>query len=103
MIVLTQLWRYLTTPDPTITAPQDRRRVRLIMGMLVFIIPLMLIGLFFGDGWQDPRIPQTLLLVCALLIAYRLSYTRYYLISASLIVTGIIILPFFEQYFPFFL
>ena len=72
-------WDFLTLPDASITAPEERRRVRTLSALLVALFIFIVIGIFAAG-------PFLLLHAAATAVAYTFSRTRRYLWGAGIMV-----------------
>ncbi len=91
------VWRALANPHPAVTEEYTRERVRIVAGVLVFLVPAVLVvlvaavatGVVAGPddgGLRDPDLDIGLLVVAGLAGAYALSRSRWHSAGAALAV-----------------
>lgn len=94
---INRIWDWLTKPVDEIREPEKRRQARLLSGLLIFFIPLTIIGIFSIPPDKIGRGLTVFLMLGALiayLLAYDLSRTKYYSKATLLAVATTAVLPF---------
>ncbi len=94
---LGRVWEWLTEPNAVVVGSEQRRRARLLAGMLVFIIPLGFIGVVIiplatvptFQLFNDPFVLAVIVAEVLMTACYILSRTRYHATGAPLLILTI--------------